>query len=45
MEFGSVAKIRNMQISQVAKFNNTVPLPVDCFLTHFVWRCTNMPLM
>ena len=26
VEFGSVAKIRNLQVSQVAKFRNTAPL-------------------
>ena len=37
VEFGSVAKIRNLQISQVAKFRNTAPLhyQFDCFLTRF----------
>ena len=36
-KFSKVAKIRNLQISQVAKFRNTATLHscVDCFLTHF----------
>ena len=37
-EFCRVAKIRNLQISQVAKFRNTAPVApaahVDYFLTH-----------
>ena len=37
VEFGSVTKIRNLQISQVANFRNTAPLhcQFDCFLTLF----------
>ena len=45
VEFGSVAKIRNLQISQVVNFRNIAPPPVDCFLTRFFWLCTNLPLM
>ena len=37
VEFGSVTKIHNLQIWQVAKFRNTAPLhcQFDCFLTRF----------
>ena len=47
VEFGSVAKIRNLQISQVAKFINTAPMPIDCFLIFFFFflLCTNLLLM
>ena len=32
-KFCKVAKIHNLQISQVAKFRNTAPTSVNCFLT------------
>ena len=47
VEFGSVTKIRNLEILQVANFHNTAPCiaSFDCFLTRFFLLCTNLPLM